>query len=267
MRTHVNRMERKLRVVVARRALPLLVPGYRQYVEWLHSTRSRSRERIFTRYFRSNHWGDESSLSGEGSNLEQTGALRTALPSVLNELRVRSLLDAPCGDYHWMLHVDLRLDRYIGGDIVHDLVRHLQVSYGRNGIEFMHLDISKDPLPQVDAILCRDGLVHFSFRQMDATVRNFKRSGAVYLLTTTFPDTKMNRDIITGDWRRLNPCAPPLNWPEPLMLINERCTQANSKFADKSLGVWKLASLPSVTGPRLVVHRVCPACGGPPAGD
>jgi hypothetical protein len=144
-----------------------------------------------------------------------------------------------------MLHVDLRLDRYIGGDIVHDLVRHLQVSYGRNGIEFMHLDISKDPLPQVDAILCRDGLVHFSFRQMDATVRNFKRSGAVYLLTTTFPDTKMNRDIITGDWRRLNPCAPPLNWPEPLMLINELCTQANSKFADKSLGVWKLASLPS----------------------
>jgi hypothetical protein len=244
MRTQVNRMERKLRVV-ARRGLPLLMPGYRQFVEWRHSTRSRSRERLFTRYFHSNHWGGESSLSGEGSDLEQTAALRAALPSVLNELGVRSLLDAPCGDYHWMLHVDLELDRYIGGDIVYDLVRHLQASYGCDGIEFVHLDVSKDPLPQADAILCRDCLVHFSFRQIDATVRNFKRSGAKYLLATTFPDTSMNRDIITGDWRRLNPCAPPLNWPEPLMVITERCTQANSRFADKSLGVWKLASLRS----------------------
>jgi hypothetical protein len=66
----------------------------------------------------------------------------------------------------------------------------------------------------------------------------------VYLLTTTFTDRDRNQDVVTGDWRPLNLCAPPLRWPEPAILINEGCTEGGSMFADKSLGVWELASLP-----------------------
>jgi hypothetical protein len=144
-----------------------------------------------------------------------------------------------------MQHVDLELERYIGGDIVDDLVGRLKGKYGGPGREFLRIDVAKDPLPRVDAILSRDCLVHFSFRQIAATISNFQRSGAVYLLTTTFTDRESNRDIITGDWRTLNPCAPPLNWPEPVMVINEGCTQSGSTYADKSIGIWELASLPS----------------------
>jgi len=238
-----NDAERKARELV-RRAMPFLMPAHRRYVEWSYATRTRSRERLFTKIYRSNQWGDPASVSGGGSNLEQTAALRAALPQVLNTLGVRSLLDAPCGDYHWMRHVDLGLERYFGGDIVGDLVHQLQRTYGGRGREFLRIDVTEDPLPQVDAILSRDCLVHFSFRQIAAAVRNFQRSGAVYLLTTTFTDRKSNQDIVTGDWRALNPCAQPLSWPEPVLLINEGCTQSGSTFVDKSLGVWELSSLP-----------------------
>jgi hypothetical protein len=46
---------------------------------------------------------------------------------------------------------------------------------GGPGREFLHLDITTDRLPKVDAILCRDCLVHCSFRQIAAAVRNFRR--------------------------------------------------------------------------------------------
>jgi len=239
----VVRVQRKVRTM-GRQIMPFLVPGYRRYIEWSYSTRTKSRERLFTKFYRSNYWGDPSSLSGEGSNLQQTVVLRAAIPRVLNTLGVRSLLDAPCGDYHWMRNVDLGIERYIGGDIVFELVNRLQRTYGAPGREFLRLDITEDTLPEVDAILSRDCLVHFSFRQIAAAVRNFKHSGAKFLLSTTFPSTKTNWDIITGDWRPLNLCAPPLNWPEPLTLINEGCTVSGSIFSDKSLGVWELASLP-----------------------
>jgi len=241
MRSGVERRAREL----VRQAMPFLVPAHRRYVEWSYATRTRSRERLFTRIYQSNHWGDPGSVSGGGSNLEQTAALRAALPEVLRTLGVRSLLDAPCGDFHWMRQLDLELEWYIGGDIVPDLVRDLQRTYGGPGREFLRLDLTEDTLPRADAILCRDCLVHFSFRQIDAAVRNFRRSGAVYLLTTTFTDRQSNRDIVTGDWRALNPCAPPLRWPQPLLLINEGCTQSGLMFDDKSLGIWELAALPS----------------------
>jgi hypothetical protein len=237
-------VERKVRKL-ARQAMPFLVPAHRRYVEWSYATRTKSRERLFTGIYRDNQWGDPASVSGAGSNLEQTAVLRAALPQILTSLGVCSLLDAPCGDYHWMQHVDVELERYIGGDIVFDLVHRLQATYGGPRREFVRIDVTNDTLPRVEAILSRDCLVHFSFRQIFATIDNFQRSGADYLLTTTFTDRTSNRDIITGDWRTLNPCAPPFNWPEPVMLVNEGCTQSGSMFADKSLGVWELASLPS----------------------
>jgi hypothetical protein len=240
-------LDRKVRLA-ARQAMPFLVPAHRRFVEWSYEAHSGARERLFTRIHRGNVWGDPTSISGGGSNLAQTATLRSALPDVLRSLGVRSLLDAPCGDFHWMREVDLGLERYIGGDIVDDLVRRLQRTDGGPGREFRRLDITEDRLPKADAILCRDCLVHFSFRQIDAAVRNFRRSGAVHLLATTFISRDENRDIITGDWRPLNMCAPPFDWPEPVLLIDEGCTQSDSAFADKSLGVWELAMLPERSG-------------------
>ena len=242
------RAERGVRDLV-KRSLPFLSPAHRRYVEWTYETSRRSRQRLFTRIYETNYWGDSTSASGQGSNLEQTIALRTVLPRLLETLGVRSLLDVPCGDYNWIRHADLNLDRYIGGDIVHRLVDTLQSEYGGPGREFLQLDMVRDRLPRADAILCRDCLVHFSFRQIAVTIRNFQRSGARYLLATTFPGREANEDIATGDWRTLNMCAPPLNWPEPVAVLNEGCTQSGSLFADKSIGVWNLASLPPHVGP------------------
>jgi hypothetical protein len=55
---------------------------------------------IFDHFYRTNAWGTAESVSGPGSTLAYTTHLRTALPRLVHDLGVHTLLDAPCGDVH-----------------------------------------------------------------------------------------------------------------------------------------------------------------------
>jgi hypothetical protein len=194
----------------------------------------------FTIIYSKNKWGSSESSSGYGSTLTQTSNLRQELPALIKKYHIKSLLDVPCGDFNWLSTVDLNLDEYIGGDIVSDLVCDNQEKYQNENCCFELLDVTCSHLPQVDLILCRDCLVHFSYKDIKSAIRNFKKSGATYLLTTTFITRTLNRNIITGGWRPLNLLLPPFNFPKPITIIIEGCTEANQQFFDKSLALWKL---------------------------
>jgi hypothetical protein len=36
----------------------------------------------------------------------------------------------------------------------------------------------------------------------------------------------------------------PFNFPRPIKLINEGCTEGNNLFTDKALGLWRLQDIP-----------------------
>ena len=158
----------------------------------------------FSRIYRANLWGSDESRSGLGSTLEATAEIRTYLPELLRKLEVRSLLDAPCGDFAWMRHVDLGVEQYIGGDVVPELVAQLQREYEAPGRRFVQLDITEDQLPATDAILCRQCLIHLSNRRARKALENFGRSGARWLLTTSYRNVRENVDIETGSFRRID---------------------------------------------------------------
>jgi hypothetical protein len=117
---------------------------------------------VFTEIFRRNIWGYQETVSGGGSTLHYTKQMREALPKLIGDLDVGTLLDLPCGDFHWMSEVKLPVTHYIGGDIVPRLVEVARVRYGRAEREFRTLDLCKDVLPQADLLLCRDCLIHLS---------------------------------------------------------------------------------------------------------
>jgi Methyltransferase domain len=199
----------------------------------------------FERIHETNLWGADTSVSGVGSELDATAAIRERLPGLLKELGVRSLLDAPCGDHRWMASLDLDLDRYVGMDIVPSIIEALQARYrGDARRSFLLADVTQDALPRCDLILSRDCLVHFSFATLDRALRNLKASGAVWLLATTFPELERNEDIEDADWRPLNFERAPFHWPAPVEIINERCTEAGGAYADKSLALWRFSDLP-----------------------
>jgi hypothetical protein len=132
---------------------------------------------------------------------------------VLEALGVRSLLDAPCGDFNWMQSVRLPVERYIGVDVLREVIAQNEWRHVSAQRSFTRADLTQQQLPLMDAILCRDLLTHLPFADIFAVLANFKRSGATYLLTTTFTGARQNRESSGGDWRTLNLTAPLVERP------------------------------------------------------
>jgi 2-polyprenyl-3-methyl-5-hydroxy-6-metoxy-1,4-benzoquinol methylase len=196
----------------------------------------------FQRIHDTNLWGAAASVSGLGSEADATATLRAELPRLLNKLGATSLLDAPCGDAGWINAANLGVTT-IGIDIVPELIADLRARAERGEItgDYRLADITRDALPRCDAILCRDCLVHLSFANIERAIENFRRSGATWLIATTFPDWETNADCEDGDWRALNFQRAPFAWGAPVLLLNENCTEAGGGWRDKSLGVWQLS--------------------------
>ena len=203
---------------------------------------SSSTDQIFEWIYRNNKWGDAESVSGSGSNLAQTSRLRAELPELLKRHGVRSLLDAPCGDFHWMAQTSLGLDQYVGADIVAELVARVAEEHGAEGRQFICLDLIADTLPSADALLCRDCLVHLDYERIAAVIANIKRSGIPLLLTTSHRRHVENENKLTGQHRFLNLQQPPFNWPAPIDAIEEDIPSPK-RDSGKILGLWRVADI------------------------
>ena len=233
------------------------VLAHQRFVEDKESFAGLNLAQRFQRIHDTNLWGAPASTSGLGSQIDATAALRAELPRLLEKLGVSSLLDAPCGDAGWINHANLRV-RLIGIDIVPSLIETLQARAAAGQIkgEYHLADITGDPPPRCDAILCRDCLVHLSFANIERAVANFRASGATWLIATTFTGWQVNRDCEDGDWRALNLARAPFDLGAPVELVNENCTEAGGGWRDKSLGVWRIAKIssPSPGGGRVGSH-------------
>lgn len=204
-----------------------------------------STEKVFTDIYHGNKWIGKQSVSGTGSDVDQTAALIEELPMLFREYNIKSMLDIPCGDFQWMKNVDLNNIEYLGGDIVKDVISENKINFQNDKVRFQHLNLLSDDLPAVDVILCRDCLVHFSFDDIFKALENIAASGCTYLAATTFPERSGNHNITTGDWRPINLEIAPFHFPTPLRLLNEQNTENNSIYKDKSLGLWRVEALPA----------------------
>jgi hypothetical protein len=205
----------------------------------------------FTRMYEINLWDGAESRSGDGSSLAATAGVRAGLPGLFRQLGVQRLLDVPCGDFHWMSHVDLAgagVVAYVGGDVVEALVAANRARYAAPGRTFVQVDLTTGPLPSVagaapDAVLCRDCLVHLSFANIARVLSVVRSSGARHLITTTFLEHTANTDAVDGDWRPLNLERAPFNLPPPEVVLVEGCEEEGGAYTDKALGAWRVSDL------------------------
>jgi len=200
-------------------------------------------ENVFTKIYKSNSWKGVNSISGPGSDNTQTEHITKVLPELFCDLGIKSLLDIPCGDFNWMRNVDLSSIHYIGGDIVEEIIAKNKEQFQNKDLQFEKLNLLIDNLPKVDMIMCRDCLVHFSYKDIFVALKNICNSESTYFLSTIFTNQKSNHNIVTGEWRPLNLTLPPFNLPLPLNCINEKCTEGNGLYSDKSLGLWKISDI------------------------
>jgi hypothetical protein len=195
-------------------------------------------EELFTYYYDTNKWGNVESLSGPGSSIEATSNVREQIKGIINEFKIKKLLDAPCGDFHWFKMIDIPSDtNYIGGDIVKKMVDLNNQKYSKSNIKFIYLDIINDKIPQVDLWLCRDTLFHFSNSDINIVLSGLKTSQIKYFLSTTYPDSTVNSDIITGDFRPINLEKTPFCLQYNLIKYID---DSDSGHQGKKLGLWEI---------------------------
>lgn len=178
----------------------------------------------FDKIYEHNIWGDEESLSGPGSSAKYTEKLRNELPSIVKEYGIRSIVDAPCGDFVWMKLLLPQIDvDYIGCDIVGSVIERNTKMFGAPGITFMEKDISTEPLPDGDLIFVRDCLFHLSFADIDGFLRNLEQTNYKYLMTSAHrienPAEFENTDILTGDFRLIDLFSAPFGFDRESVLV------------------------------------------------
>jgi 2-polyprenyl-3-methyl-5-hydroxy-6-metoxy-1,4-benzoquinol methylase len=196
---------------------------------------------IFEGIYKSNLWGSRESRSGGGSQINTTVKIRKSLPEIWKTYDIKTFLDVPCGDYNWMKEVDKHDIEYTGGDIVEEMIEENNGKYSSENVSFKKIDITRDTLPKVDMIFCKDCLQHLSYENVCKSLKNFVNSGSKYLFTTSYPLTLKNWDIHDGDYRPLNLLKSPFNLPEPLYKIQER-PQSGVEL-DKNMYLWCMADI------------------------
>ena len=208
---------------------------------------------IFTQIYKTNEWKSKESVSGEGSELRTTIEIREQLPKIFNRYHIRRVLDLGCGDFNWMAEIAPKLEKYLGLDVVEEIIINNQQKYSTNKIQFSCVDVSKvNNLNDYDAIIIRDVFVHFSFLDIWTVLDKIMKCDSKYLFTTSFMAETMNRDIPTGTWRRLNFMLPPFNFPSPMETIvsySEPYKDVNKNTCmDKTLSMWDIRLLKTQFG-------------------
>lgn len=197
-------------------------------------------QEIFTRIYETNYLLSSYSRSGLWSNLLAAIAMRNRLYPLCVDLGITTFLDLGCGDHYWMQTIDFGDIEYIGVDIVPQIIAINRQYFEAHKWTFLHLDATKDPLPKVDLILCRDVLTELCYEDARAVLRSCKASGSKYLLVTMHPEVKQNKDHPSGLHGQYNLMRAPFNLPEPLTYINEASHAPHSWFEIKDLCLWNL---------------------------
>ena len=173
----------------------------------------------FKYIYKFNYWEDPDSKSGPGSNMLYTAEIRKTLPIIFEKFGIRTIFDAPCGDFHWMSSVVGKADlSYLGGDLVEELIQQNTTrSANINNAKFVKFDITRDKFPNADLWICRD--VHFHLRNADVarSLLEFCKSEIKYVLLTSHTYNSSasfeNADIPSGGFRLLDMTKYPFNLP------------------------------------------------------
>lgn len=204
----------------------------------------RANKEIFTNIFYTNHWDSEESVSGPGAEMRQTREIRKVIPKIFKRYHIRTMLDIPCGDFNWMKAVDLsKLDKYIGADIVSELITLNIARYGDEQKEFIELDVTKNPLPIVDLVFSRDCFVHLNNDDICKALNNIKKSGSTFLLTTTYIYENTNIDTKEGKWRSINLNIKPFNLPPFIKYIKTDFRDGGKNHPGNGMALWKISDL------------------------
>lgn len=208
-------------------------------------------EKIFSEIAEKNLRGSAESVSGTGSTLEATEKIRRYIRWICLEYNIKSVVDSPCGDINWMKELfpffaENGID-YLGMDIVESIITKNKSSIenhsAKDYISFSVGDITQQIPANYDLVIMRDVIGHLSTINGVVALENVKRSGAEWLLTTTFPNVCNIETNENGGCRKINLLTFPYEF-NPELIINEHCKEGDGTYDNKCMALFDVSKLP-----------------------
>ena len=204
---------------------------------------------IFNSIYKSNYWNKSKdfnskfqSYSGPGSipNSKQTNNLIANLEKFFLNNNIKKILDAPCGDCAWIEKI-FRLDiQYTGIDIVGELILTNKEKFKKNkNVNFYCEDLTEyNKFDNYDFILMRDFFIHLPLPMIKKILTNLKNSNCKYFAFNNYESVNLNKEISTGQHRKINLLKDPFFLNLPYYKIHEVNTdQDNFIYIYKNLKI------------------------------
>lgn len=156
-------------------------------------------------------WASEGETPcGQGSRLEHTAAMRSALQNLLWKYGVDTIDDCGCGDFHWAKTLQLYGVTYRGYDVV---------DRKRRDLPFEIKEVITEELAPCDLIVCKDVFIHWTNEMIQAAISNFRFYGD-YLFAESTPGIDNSQRVIEpGGFAKVNLEALPFNLGPPMEKI------------------------------------------------
>lgn len=196
---------------------------------------------LFTVIYEKGLWFEGDSKSGRASGLPETQRIARELARIRVKYQLQSLVDLPCGDCHWQFAHNLGFSRYIGVDVVEEMIDRNKIAYASPERDFLQLNILEEGAPVGDIVLCRDLMIHLSNTQISSALRNLVKNNTGYVAISTAPRTERNANIPTGASRCVNLEAEPFNLPPPIEYLADGLNPQSNRV----IGLWRASDIHS----------------------
>lgn len=191
------------------------------------------RASLFEGIYNRNDWNGTVTRAGPGSTIPATKGIAGALTIFFQDAGIESVLDAGCNEGYWQPD----WPGYVGIDIVPEAIEVARVHHPDR--KFIVADMCADPLPPVEAVICRDALQHMSLAEGMSAIENFRRTGAWLLLAGSFVQG-LNVDIATGDYYEPDLTSPPFSLGEPFVQFEDGTWDSGVRWPGKYLMGFRL---------------------------
>lgn len=215
-------------VLVTQNTSLLHDPGSSEGVPPGHSAKH---ERVFSQIYEKKMWGYQGGGSGGGSSMEYTKRTRALVEMLVYKYNLDLWVDAPCGAMTWMPSVLERIHegrpsfRYLGVDVVPDLIKNNTERIKQHYISFRQHDFSSGPIKNLpahtkSAIFCRDALQHLSYDNIISALESFAQTSVDYLIIGSYYKHGTLQDVLTGGYFAFD-ISKIVDFPEPIDVISE----------------------------------------------
>lgn len=169
--------------------------------------------KVFSEIYANRVWGGSRAqqldfCSGLGSFPDNSSDYEDVVVQFIKDNDIASIVDVGCGDFQVSQRILEKIGkslRYIGVDVVPDLIERNNRLFANEFVSFQVADAVTDPLPSGDLLITREVLQHLSNESVQAVLEKVK-SFPFALITNGVAQNpiRKNIDIVAGSSTRVS---------------------------------------------------------------